>query len=74
MVYDTQLFIVRYSRKLENWICFRPQVRGKVSSLYGTQQTRCFIPYLITETDLFSETFCSLVFRIPDDRQSSKTQ
>jgi hypothetical protein len=45
-----------------------------VSSFYGTQQSRSLPPpHLRTETDPVSETLCFLVFRIPDDGQSSET-
>jgi hypothetical protein len=38
------------------------------------EENRCLPSHLRPETDSVSETLCSLVFRIPDDGQSPKTQ
>jgi hypothetical protein len=46
----------------------------EVGSFKGTQQSRCLPSHLSAETKPVSETSCSLVFRIPDSGQSSKTQ
>jgi hypothetical protein len=46
----------------------------EVSSFYGTQQSRCLSYHLRMEADPVSETLCSLVFRIPDNGPSPKTQ
>jgi hypothetical protein len=56
--------------------------RGKTPTLLGLLEranlnhwtSDCFRPHLSTETDPVSETLSSLVSRIPDDRQSPKTQ
>jgi hypothetical protein len=39
-----------------------------------TQQGRCLPSHLRMETDPVSKTLCSIVFRILDDGQISKTQ
>jgi hypothetical protein len=73
MVYNTQNYWVfglcsssgilkPRTQRFENWIYFRPQVRG-----HQTQQSRCPPPHLRTETDSVSESLCALGFRIPDD-------
>jgi hypothetical protein len=40
----------------------------------GTNKVSCLSPHVRTETDPISEMSCSLVFRIPDNGQSPKTQ
>jgi hypothetical protein len=42
----------------------------ELNSSKGTQQCRCLLPHLRTETDPVSETLCFLVFKIPDDGQN----
>jgi hypothetical protein len=44
------------------------------SSFSGAQEGRFLLRHLRMETDQISKRLCSLVFRIPDDGQSPKTQ
>jgi hypothetical protein len=47
----------------------------ELSSFQGTQQRRCLPPLAWGRKYIqFSETLCFLVFRIPDDGKSPKTQ
>jgi hypothetical protein len=75
MVYNTQNGRVLDSvhrpvleriQRFGNWSCFRPKLRGETPTLLG--------PVERVNLNHWSKTLRSLVFRIPEGGQISKTQ